>query len=146
MQYAEARYYLNRVRNARLNVVKIEKRIAAVRFELEHPLGNATDPGDRIQTGTRSDALERKVIKLLEILDKNQQILMERKSKLESLIMEAFNTIMGLPECVMKEFLIGHYIDGISEIDYASIHGYETTESVRNLKWRAIKFFAQNTP
>lgn len=143
MTYSEARDYLSQIRNKRLQILVLESRIQAIRFEMEHPLGSVNYAADRVQTSAHGDGMERRILKYVKVLEKNGELYAELKTQYAKAVHEAFMKIEPLPDCVTKDFLLRHFIDGISEIDYAVERGYETTASVYKLRQRAIKFFAR---
>ena len=142
MEYKKAKAYLDGIRSCRLNIVKLEASIDRVRHELDNPLSAVSYDKDKVQSSLKGDSLERQVIKYLELLDKHERLYIEQKTFLEKRIYEAEAKILQLPNGKPKDFLLRHYIDGASEIDYALEAGYETTASVYKLRVRAIKLFA----
>lgn len=142
MEYKKAKAYLDGIRSCRLNLVKYELSIARIRYELEHPLTGISYEADKVGGSPKGDALEKKVIKYLELLGKHEELYVAKKTELERRIYDAQIKIMQLPDGRAKDFLLRHYVDGISEIDYAIEAGYETTASVYKLRIRAIKLFS----
>jgi hypothetical protein len=142
MEYKKAKAYLDGILSARLNIAKLEASIARVRFDLEHPLSAVNYDRDKVQSSPSKDTLEKQVIRYMELLGKHEALYVERKTALERKLYEAELKIMKLPDGKPRDFLLRHYIDGVSEIDYAVEAGYETTSSVYKLRIRAIKLFA----
>jgi hypothetical protein len=144
MEYKKAKAYLDGIRSARLNITKIELSIARLRYDLEHPLTGIAYDKDKVSSSPRGDAMERQVMRYLELLGKHEQLYVLRKTELEQKVFEAELRIMKLPDGRARDFLLRHYVDGVSEIDYAIEAGYETTASVYKLRIRAIKLFAKS--
>ena len=114
-----------------------------IRHELDNPLTAIGYGSDKVQTASKGDALERQVLRYLELLEKHEKLYVERKTELEQRIFEAEQLILKLPHGKPRDFLLRHYIDGLSEIDYAIEAGYESTNSVYKLRIRAVKLFAR---
>ena len=142
MDYEKAKAYLDGIRSCRLNIIKLEISMDRIRHELNNPLTAIGYGSDKVQSTSKGDALERQVLRYLELLEKHKKLYIERKTELERRIFEAEQLILKLPHGKPRDFLLRHYIDGASEIDYALEAGYETTASVYKLRVRAIKLFA----
>ena len=141
-RYKKAKDDLERIRRLRLKISVIESAIERTRHEMENPMGAVSYDRDRVQSSNRGDSLERHVIKYVEQLDRYEKEYIDTKMELAQTVHEAEMMILQLPDVKPKDFLLRHYIDGVSEIDYAAESGYETTLSVYNLRIRAIKLFA----
>ena len=141
MDYKAAKSYLDGILNARRQITRLELSIARIREEIVNPYPGG-GYGDKVQTSPQGDALERKVIKYVDLLRKHENAFMEYKEHYERIIYDGEVHIMQMPEGKPKQFLLAHYIDGVSEIDYGVMNGYETTVSVYNLKIRSIRTFA----
>lgn len=140
MEYRIAKAYLDSILNARRQIIRLELSIERLEHEMTYPA--VTVGGDRVQSSPAGDALERRVIKYVELLEKHRKAYIRRKTSYEEKLYDAESHIMLLPDGKPKTFLLEHYIDGVSELDYGITHGYETTVSVYNLKIRAVRLFA----
>lgn len=143
MEYKKAKAYLDGIRSCRLNVLKLQASMDRVRHELDNPLTAVGYGSDKVQSTPKGDALERLVLRHIELLEKHERTYIEMKTELEKRIFEAEQLILKLPHGKPRDFLLRHYIDGVSEIDYAIEAGYESTSSVYKLRVRAVKLFAQ---
>lgn len=143
MEYKKAKAYLDGIRSCRLNVLKLQASMDRVRHELDNPLTAVGYGSDKVQSTPKGDTLERLVIRHIELLEKHERTYVEMKTELEKRIFEAEQLILKLPHGKPRDFLLRHYIDGVSEIDYAIEVGYENTSSVYKLRVRAVKLFAQ---
>lgn len=143
MEYKKAKAYLDGIRSCRLNVLKLQASMDRVRHELDNPLTAVGYGSDKVQSTPKGDALERLVLRHIELLEKHERTYVEMKTELEKQIFEAEQLILKLPHGKPRDFLLRHYIDGVSEIDYAIEVGYESTSSVYKLRVRAVKLFAQ---
>ena len=141
MDYKTAKAYLDGILNARRQINRLEISMARIREEIANPLPSG-GYGDKVQTSPQGDALERKVIKYIDLLTKHEKAFLASKQHYEQKIYDAETHILQMPDGKPKQFLLAHYIDGVTEIDYAVINGYDTTNSVYNLKLRAIQTFA----
>lgn len=144
MEYKKAKAYLDGIRSCRLNLVKYELSIARIRYELEHPLTGISYEADKVGGSPKGDALEKKVIKYLELLGKHEELYVAKQMELETLISEAEQKIIALPDGREKDYLYAVYIEGVPELDFGIEVGHTVIQSTYNLQCRAIKLFAKN--
>ncbi len=141
-KYQKAKEYLDRIERLRSTIDHLEDAIARDRYEMEHPLSAVTYDRDRVQSSPQGDSMEKHVIKYVEECDKHTKEYVANKFEYLKIIHEAEKIILQLPKGKPRDFLLRHYIDGVSEIEYAFESGYVTNLSVYNLRVRAIKLFS----
>lgn len=142
MTYREAKTFLDKTRHCRLQLNRILMEIERIRAEMQSPMGGMSS-GDKVQT-SKTNTNEAKLLRYIALLEKHEAVYLEAKCRYETIIFEAESLIIQMPESRSKDFLLAHYIDGMSELDYGVTNGYMTTGSVYNLKRRAIRQFAES--
>lgn len=133
--------YLGRVRSLRFTIGFLERKIQDFRDKMISQGG--TGDGVKVRTSPRRDGLENRVLKYCEEVDKLETLFTEQYIKLTEAQRECVERLDRMKDGRCKDFLYQYYICGMSEIEYANERGYETTESVRNLKCRALRYFEQ---
>lgn len=136
-----AKAYLGGVRALLSRMRYLDKKIGNLREEIFLRGGSVL--GDRVQTSAKGDALENAVIKYVDSLSSLQAEYERQYIALQKKQDEAFDRIDSLKDGRLKDFLIRYYIDGVSEVEYATEVGFLDFETVYKTKIRALRYFAE---
>lgn len=98
---------------------------------------------DKVQTSPKGDALERRVIDGLERYGKIQEDILKRREELWARQDEAMERIMTLKDGNRKNFLLLHYIDGLTLTEVAMNLGHTEPSRIYHLKDEALRYFDQ---
>lgn len=133
--------YLGGIRALRFKLNYLEEKIQDLRAKMMSQGGMGD--GVRVLSSPRADGFESRVIKYTEEVGRCEERLVNQYVELTNRQMECVERLNCMKEGRCRDFLYEFYICGVSEIEYANDHGYETTESVRNLKWKSLIYFEQ---
>lgn len=136
-----AESYLGGVRALRYKLRYLDGKIKNLADEIYSRGG--IEYGERVQTSARGDSLERSVIQYVDELTKLQHEYEAQYISLQKRQDEAFNRIDLMNDGRLKDFLMRFYIDGVSEVEYASNAGYIDFNTVYKVKDRALKYFTE---
>lgn len=97
--------------------------------------------GDKVQTSPRGDALENRVIKWMERMEKLTLALYDKLDEANDLQLEAIWRINELKDGRCKDLLNCYYIERMSMNEIYQLFGYESEQSVYKLHTRALEYF-----
>ena len=138
-EWAEA--YLGGVRALRHKLKYLDGKLRNLAEEILSRGG--IEYGDKVQTSAKGDALEKKVIEYVDELTRLQNEYESQYIALQKKQDEAFDRIDMLEEGRLKDFLIQYYINGVSEVEYASAAGFLGFNTIHKVKDRALEYFTK---
>lgn len=131
--------YLVGIRSTLFSLRYLEDKIQDLKSKMISQGGSGD--GVKVKSSPKPDGMENRVIKYTEELSTCERTLAKRYIELINRQTECVDRLNEMKEGRCRDFLYEYYVRGMSEIEYANSRGYETTESVRNLKWKALQYF-----
>ena len=130
-----AKEYLKSIRSLEIKLNQKKKELEQMRI-MASGLGSASTDAVRVCSSPRADALENRVIRMVELSNKIDQDI----EKLSWLRYEIVNQIQGLTNDTYVQILYKRYVDNMKLIDVANEMQYEY-QTIRILHGKALKSF-----
>lgn len=141
MEKLKAEEYLQSIRDMKSKIDALEE----IRKDIKYNTGLIRERSNDevVRTLPQRDAQEKQIIKNIEKLERLDNKIVGECIKWTQKRNAALEQIMRLKDGQCRRFLIDFYVNGKSMIEIAYEYHYETTESIYNLKRRAVKYFSK---
>ncbi|MBR1673574.1 MAG: hypothetical protein IJ703_01285 [Eubacterium sp.] len=142
MEKVNAEEYLQTIRDLKCRIDALE----VMRKDIKLNIGIIREGSNdvAVKKSPQRDTQEKQIIKNIEKLERLDRKIAGERTKYIIRRNAAFEQIMRLKDGQCRRFLIDFYVNGKSMIEIAYDYHYETTESIYNLKRRAVKYFSKN--
>ena len=141
MEKIKSEEYLQTIRDMKSKIDALEE----MRKDIKYNIGLIREGSNDavVRTSPQRDAQEKQIIKNIEKLERLDRKIAGECTKWMLKRNSALEQIMRLKDGQCRRFLIDYYVNGKSMIEIAYEYHYETTESIYNLKRRAINYFSK---
>lgn len=136
-----SRNYLNGIRTRWYQIDIWQRQIENFREQMQSFGGSAA--GERVQTSPKGDALEKRVLKYVEKIDKLTMALYDKLDEANDMQVEAMDRICTLSDGRCKDLLNCYYVQRLSMGEIAGVFGYDSIESAYKLHIRALEYFEE---